>query len=183
MAAAGAQIRLLWGFGSWHALSMRTKMENSDVSESKRQSQLFSYVQLEERIPKNHSIRIIKDLCDKALERLCSSFDAMYSEVGRSSIPPERLLKSQILIALYSVRSDRMFCERLNWDMLFRWFLDMTFGLREREIRPHIACRRDREVEGLVGRTTRHESYQSSQRKRKLVEQPLGFSPRRIAGG
>ena len=56
-------------------------------------------------------------------------------------------------------------------------------GLREREIRPHIACRSDREVEGLDGRTTRHESYQSSQRKRKLVEQPLGFSPRRIAGG
>ena len=95
--------------------------------ESKRQSQLFSYVQLEERIPKNHSIRIIKDLCDEVLKRLCSSFDAMYSEVGRSSIPPERLLKSQILIALYSARSDCMFLR------------EFVKGLRDREIRPHIA--------------------------------------------
>jgi transposase len=53
-------------------------------------------------------------------------FDRMYSSVGRPSIPPERLLKAQILIAQYSVRSDRMFCEQLDYKLLFRWFLDMN---------------------------------------------------------
>lgn len=80
---------------------------------------------LGERIPADHPIRQIKALADEALKRLHDRFDTMYSREGRPSTPPERLLKAQILIALFSVRSDRMFCEQLQYNLLFRWFLDM----------------------------------------------------------
>jgi len=64
-------------------------------------------------------------VADEALKRLGPQLSAIYSERGRPSIPPEALLKAQILIALYSVRSERLFCERLQYDFLFRWFLDL----------------------------------------------------------
>lgn len=63
---------------------------------------------------------------DEVLGKLDNEFEAMYSVQGRPSIPPERLLKSKVLMALYTVRSDRQFCERLNYDLLFQWFLDMN---------------------------------------------------------
>jgi transposase len=94
--------------------------------ENENQSYMFSYLSPEERIPKNHPIRKIKELADKALKNLSGTFDKMYSDTGRPSIPPETLLKSQILIALYTVRSDRSFCERLSYDILFQWFLDRS---------------------------------------------------------
>jgi len=78
------------------------------------------------RVPATHPIREIKRLADEALRRLDRLFDEMYSSIGRPSIPPERLLKAQLLIALYSVRSERQFCERLDYDLLFRFFLDMN---------------------------------------------------------
>jgi transposase len=87
---------------------------------------MWSYVSPEARVPATHPIRAIKRVADAALQMLERTFTAMYSRVGRPSIPPERLLKAQLLIALYSVRSDRLFCERLDYDMLFRWFLDMS---------------------------------------------------------
>ena len=80
---------------------------------------------LQDRIPPDHPIRRIKVLTDEALSRLHPTFEAMYSQSGRPSIPTERLLKAQILIALFTVRSDRMFCEQLEYNLLFRWFLDM----------------------------------------------------------
>jgi transposase len=78
------------------------------------------------RVPATHPIREIKRLADEALRNLDSVFEEMYSSIGRPSIPPERLLKAQLLIALYSVRSERQFCERLDYDLLFRFFLDMN---------------------------------------------------------
>jgi len=90
------------------------------------QTAAFCYVDLESRVRADHPLRAIKHMADGALRRLSPTFDGMYSTVGRPSIPPERLLKSMVLIALYSVRSDRQFCERLNFDMQFRWFLDMN---------------------------------------------------------
>jgi transposase len=91
-----------------------------------KQAALFSLVSPEERVPKGHPLRAIKALTEKVLSTLSRTFAGMYSKIGRPSIPPERLLKAQILIALYSVRSDRMFCEQLDYNLLFRWFLDMT---------------------------------------------------------
>ena len=92
--------------------------------ETKKQAG-FSLVQPEDRVPKDHPIRRIKQMADAQLERLSSVFDEMYSGGGRPSIPPEQLLKACLLIALFSVRSERQFCERLEYDLMFRFFLDM----------------------------------------------------------
>ena len=90
------------------------------------QSHLFSYFSPESRVPATHPLRAIKRLGDEALVKLARTFEEMYSTTGRPSIPPERLLKASLLIALYSVRSDRLFCEMLDYHILFRWFLDMN---------------------------------------------------------
>jgi transposase len=79
----------------------------------------------EDRIPADHPLRAIKKLADKALRELSPVFEAMYAGTGRPSIPPERLLKATLLMALYTVRSERQFCEQLDYNLLFRWFLDM----------------------------------------------------------
>jgi transposase len=90
------------------------------------QQEAFSYLNLEERVPADHPLRTIRARAQAALKRLSPLFDQMYASGGRPSIPPERLLMAQLLIALYSVRSDRQFCESLGWNLLFRWFLGMT---------------------------------------------------------
>jgi len=77
-------------------------------------------------VPQDHPIRRIKPIVDQALKGLSPTFNRMYAEVGRPSIPPEHLLKASLLIALYSIRSERQFCERLQYDLLFKWFLDLN---------------------------------------------------------
>ncbi len=89
------------------------------------QEKMFVYFRPEERVPEDHPLRIIKGFVDHALDKLSPEFDELYSSTGRPSIPPERLLKACLLVAFYSVRSDRMFCEMLDYNILFRWFLDM----------------------------------------------------------
>jgi transposase len=86
---------------------------------------MLSLVAPEQCVPRSHPLRRIKDLADGALRSLSPTFDAMYAAGGRPSVPPERLLKSTLLMAFYSVRSDRLFCEQLDYNLLFRWFLDM----------------------------------------------------------
>lgn len=90
------------------------------------QNSMLALVTLNELVPARHPIRTVKKLADECLRQLSGTFDEMYARVGRPSIPPERLLKAQLLIALYTVRSERMLCERIQYDMLFRWFLDMS---------------------------------------------------------
>ena len=82
----------------------------------------------ESRGPQDHPLRDIRALADAALLELSDTFDAMYASHGRASVPPERLLKASLLIALYSVRSERQFCEQLGYNMLFQWFLDMDLS-------------------------------------------------------
>ena len=77
-------------------------------------------------VPQHHPIRHIKPLVDQALVELSPTFDRMYAANGRASIPPEHLLKACLLMALFSVRSERQFCERLEYDLLFKWFLDLN---------------------------------------------------------
>ena len=93
--------------------------------EDKKQSSMLVLMSPETRVPQTHPLRAIKKLADEALATLSPVFDAMYAEGGRPSIPPERLLKSMLLMALYTVRSERQFCEQLDYNLLFRWFLDM----------------------------------------------------------
>jgi transposase len=89
------------------------------------QPSMLALVSVESLVPQRHPLRTIKPLVDDILRELSPEFDAMYSADGRPSVPPERLLKSMVLMALFSVRSERLFCEQLAYNMLFRWFLDM----------------------------------------------------------
>src|SRR6516164_8090716 len=93
--------------------------------EGRRQRSMLMMMDLEQRVPKEHPLRRIKQLTQAVLEELSATFDRMYSAIGRPSIPPERLLKASLLMALYTVRSERLFCEQLEYNLLFRWFLDM----------------------------------------------------------
>jgi transposase len=97
-------------------------MRGSDT----KQASMLSLLTPEKRVPPKHPLRQVKAMAEAALTELSPLFDAMYSSVGRSSIPPERLLKASLLMALYTVRSERMFCEQLDYNILFRWFLDMN---------------------------------------------------------
>ena len=87
---------------------------------------MLSLVTADQLVPEDHPIRQIKPIVDDALRELSPTFARMYAETGRPSIPPEHLLKACLLIALFSVRSERQFCERLRYDLLFKWFLDMN---------------------------------------------------------
>ena len=94
----------------------------------KQQVTMLSLVTPDKRVPADHPLRRIKALADQALAALSPTFDQMYSAVGRPSIPPERLLKATLLMAFYSVRSERLLCEQLDYNLLFRWFLDMDMA-------------------------------------------------------
>lgn len=91
----------------------------------KRPGELFSYVDLEQRIRLDHPLRAIRALTDTALEALSGDFAALYSGLGRPSIAPEMLLRAMLLQAFYSVRSERQLMERLEFDLLFRWFVGL----------------------------------------------------------
>jgi transposase len=86
---------------------------------------LFSYVDLEMRVPKDHPLRTIRDIANDALSELSSDFAALYAPLGRPSIPPEKLLRASLLQAFYSIRSERQLMERLEFDLLFRWFVGL----------------------------------------------------------
>src|SRR6516165_5510769 len=86
---------------------------------------MLSSLSTEDLIPADHPIRKIRVVVDAVLAELDDTFNGMYASGGRRSVPPETLLKATVLMALYSIRSERAFCERLNYDLLFKWFLDM----------------------------------------------------------
>jgi transposase len=86
---------------------------------------LFSYIDLEKRIRPDHPLRTIRRLVDDALSSMDSTFSDLYSAFGRPSIAPERLLRAMLLQAFYSIRSERQLMERLNHDLLFRWFVGL----------------------------------------------------------
>jgi len=86
---------------------------------------LFSYVDLERRVPQGHPLRAIRSIVDAALSELSGAFAAMYAPLGRPSIAPEKLLRALLLQAFYTVRSERQLMERLEFDLLFRWFVGL----------------------------------------------------------
>jgi transposase len=91
-----------------------------------QQSGMFSYVSAEERVPKDHPLRAIRSMVDVALRNMGPQFEAMYAKVGRPSIAPEKLLRALLLQVLYTVRSERMLMEQLDYNLLFRWFVGMN---------------------------------------------------------
>lgn len=94
--------------------------------ENIQQAMMFSIISPERRVPQDHPLRQVKAMADAELKRLSSTFSRMYSKIGRPSVAPEKLLKSLLLMALYTIRSERLFCEMLDYNLLFRWFLDMN---------------------------------------------------------
>jgi transposase len=94
--------------------------------DASNQTAMLLAVTPDELVPADHPIRRIKPIVERALAALAPTFAAMYAPTGRPSIPPEHLLKGSLLIALYSIRSERQFCERLQYDLLFKWFLDLN---------------------------------------------------------
>ena len=87
---------------------------------------LFSYLSPEDRIPADHPLRPIRQMTDAVLGRLSPRFDRLYSDIGRPSIPPEQLLRALLLQALYTVRSERLLMEQLQYNLLFRWFVGLS---------------------------------------------------------
>lgn len=86
---------------------------------------LFSYVSLEKRVPVDHPLRVIRRIVNATLADMSAEFDALYPPNGRESIPPERLLRALLLQAFYSIRSERQLVERIDFDLLFRWFVGL----------------------------------------------------------
>jgi len=88
--------------------------------------QLFSYVSPEQRVPADHPLRPVRAMTDAALRRLSPRFEALYAQTGRPSVPPEKLLRALLLQILYSVRSERLLMEQLEYNLLFRWFVGLS---------------------------------------------------------
>src|SRR6267143_6245736 len=91
-----------------------------------QQGHVFSYISPEQRVRKDHPLRPIRAMVDKVLKELSPEFDKMYSKVGRPSIPPEQLLRALLLQMLYSVRSERLLMEEVDYNILFRWFVGLN---------------------------------------------------------
>src|SRR5437763_9200354 len=94
--------------------------------DDQQQNHMFSYLSPEMRVRKDHPLRAIRAMVDEVLTQLSRRFDAMYARVGRPSIPPEKLLRAQLLQMLYSVRSERLLMEEIDYSILFRWFIGLN---------------------------------------------------------
>ena len=94
--------------------------------QDQNQSAMFSYLSPEQRIRADHPLRAIREMTDQALEALSGTLESLYSELGRPSIAPERLLRAVLLQLLYSIRSERMLMEQLDYNLLFRWFVGLN---------------------------------------------------------
>jgi transposase len=101
-------------------------MRGSDVT----QESLFSYLTLGDYVPEDHPLRPIREIVNAALREMDTTFSRMYAETGRESIPPEQLLRGLILQTLYGLRSERLLCEQLGYNLLFRWFVGLTLESR-----------------------------------------------------
>ncbi len=95
-----------------------------------QQDTLFSTVSPEQRVPKDHPLRPIRRMVDEALKALDSEFNSLYADFGRDSIPPEKLLRAQLLMALYTIRSECQLIEQIDYNLLFRWFVGFSMDDR-----------------------------------------------------
>src|SRR5262245_40125540 len=94
--------------------------------DDRQQADMYSYLSPEERVRESHPLRKIRAMADEALKNMSERFDGMYAKTGRPSIPPEKLLRAQLIQMLYSIRSERLLMEEIDYSMLFRWFIGMN---------------------------------------------------------
>ena len=106
--------------------------------DDQQQSGMFSYVSLEERVPQDHPLRAIRKGVDEVLRSMAKDFDGMYAKTGRPSVPPERLLRAVLLQIFYTVRSERLLMEQMNYNLLFRWFVGLE---RDEPVWNHAVCK------------------------------------------
>src|SRR5271154_6727268 len=97
-------------------------MRGSDI----QQTAIFSYLSPEQRVPAGHPLRKVREITDRVLDKMSGAFGQMYSKMGRPSIAPEKLLRALLLQILYTVRSERMLIEQLDYNLLFRWFVGLN---------------------------------------------------------
>src|SRR5437868_10830038 len=106
-------------------LSVRLNRESGMRGSDERSGSLFSYVDLESRVRRDHPLRTIREIANAALSDLSKAFTDLYTDFGRPSIAPEKLLRAMLLQAFYGIRSERQLMERLEFDLLFRWFVGL----------------------------------------------------------
>ena len=119
--------------------------------DDRQQGDMFSYLSPESRVRKDHPLRAIRAMADQALAQMSPLFDAMYATTGRPSIPPEKLLRAQLLQMLYSVRSERLLMEEIDYSVLFRWFVGMNMDEEVWDVTV-FTKNRDRLLDGDVAR-------------------------------
>jgi len=135
--------------------------------DDQRGGHLFSYLSPEQRVPADHPLRAIRSMTDAALRRLSARFEVIYATTGRPSIPPEHLLRALLLQVLYSVRSERMLMEQLEYNLLFRWFVGL--GMDDPVWAPTTFTKnRDRLLEGDIARAF-FEDVVAQARARRLL--------------
>jgi transposase len=138
--------------------------------EDQTQHELFGYGSLEERVPQEHPLRPIRAMVDEALKALHGHFDELYEEDGRKSIPPERLLRALLLQMLYSIRSERMLMEQMQYNLLYRWFVGLS--MNEPVWHPTVFSKnRDRLLEGEIAEEFFRVVLRQARRKRLLSDE------------
>jgi transposase len=111
-------------------LGQRQRRRSSVRGDNEQEAAMFSYISPEQRVPADHPLRPIRKMTDEIFKQLSPRFDQLYARTGRPSIAPERLLRALLLQVLYSVRSERMLMEQLNYNLLFRWFVGLNMDDR-----------------------------------------------------
>jgi transposase len=129
-----------------------------------QQSDIFSYVSPEQRVRQDHPLRAIRAMADLALSSMTERFDAMYAKTGRPSIPPEKLLRAQLIQMLYSVRSERLLMEEIDYSVLYRWFVGMNLDEPVWDVTV-FTKNRDRLLDGDVAREFLSEVVRQAQEK------------------
>jgi transposase len=135
-----------------------------------QQPAMFSYVNLDQRVPADHPLRAIRAMADQALAELSSDFDALYARRGRPSIPPEQLIRALLLQVLYAIRSERQLMERIRYDLLLRWFVGL--GIDEEEWDATVFTKnRDRLLGGEVSQRLLEAVLEQARSKKLLSEE------------
>src|SRR6478609_3817967 len=130
-----------------------------------QQADMYSYLSPEQRVRMDHPLRAIRAMADLALQNMSDRLDAMYAKTGRPSIPPEKLLRAQLIQMLYSVRSERLLMEEIDYSMLFRWFGGMNLDEPVWDVTV-FTKNRNRLLEGDVAREFLSEVVKQAQSKR-----------------
>src|SRR5712692_8836456 len=132
--------------------------------QDKQQADMFSYLSPEARVRKDHPLRAIRTMADQALESMSKRFDSLYAKTGRPSIPPEKLLRAQLIQMLYSVRSERLLMEEIDYSVLYRWFVGMNLDELVWDVTV-FTKNRDRLLDGDVAREFLCEVVKQAQEK------------------